>query len=165
MAAPTPSARGIPDGVRLKDGFRSVVTFELNPTIAIFEREVTPPGIDGREPIDTMTMHTNRWMTKHPRQLLEMTNGSISFAYDPKVYDDILDLINQVTVVTHTFSNGDRLSYWGFLKAFKPESHGEGKMPMASGELIPTNEDPNTNTEEDPVFTPGPGGTGTGTGN
>ncbi len=153
MAAPTPTARGTPSGIKLDEGFRTLVTFASNPTIGFWEKEVTPPGLQGGDPVDTTTMHNVRWRTRNPRQLITMENFKLNCAYDPYLYTSLLALLNVKTTVTVTFRDGTTLAFYGFLQSFIPGSLKEGEQPMAEITVVPTNQDPTTGAEEDPVLT------------
>ena len=141
MAAPTPTARGTPAGIPLRDGFATFITFADSDTIGLWELETTPPGKDGGDPIDTTTFHNVSRRTKYPRSLIEDTEGSFNCAYDPNVETAIEANVNVNQEITVTFNDGSTKAFWGFLKAFNPQSHVEGEMPQASVEFVCTNMD------------------------
>lgn len=151
MAAPTPTARGTPSGIKLDDGYQTFITFASHPTIGFWEKQVTPPGLDGGDEIDTTTMHNVRWRTRSPRALITMTNSSLTAAYDPALYTTILTLINFETTVTVRFPDGTTVAFFGFLKNFQPGTLVEGAQPEATIEVVPTNQDPSSGAEEDPA--------------
>ena len=153
MAAPTPTTRTTPAGVKLDDGFSSKITFAADPNIEFWEKAVTPPGLDGGDPVPTTTMWNERWRTKSPRQLIEMMDSSTKAAYDPIVYESGADLINVKTTITHLFPNGDTLCYYGFLQKVEFDELVEGTQPECTLTIVPTNQDPTTGVEEDPVYT------------
>lgn len=153
MAAPTPTARQSPTGIRLDDGFSSLITFGADPNICFWEKTVTPPGIDGGDSIETTTMHTDAWRTMAPRQLKTLTDSSTTVAYDPNVFNEILALINVRTTITVTFPDGSTLAFYGFLRSFEPSELTEGEQPEATVNLTPTNYDPTNDVEAAPVLT------------
>lgn len=153
MAAPTPTARGTPNGRRIDDGFRTLVTFARAPNIALWEKTVTPPGFDGGEKVETTTMHNVRYRTSAPRYLITLTDSEFTAAYDPKVYNDILAIVNQKDTITHRFPDGSTLAYFGFLQTFEPQECEEGTQPEATCMICPTNVDPATGDEASPVLT------------
>lgn len=153
MAAPVAAARPAPAGIKLDDGFRTLVAFNANPDVSFWEKSVTPPGLDGGDAVDTTTMHNVRWRTMSPRHLVSMTEFSVTAAYDPNLYNDILSLLNVETTVTVHFPDGSTLAFFGFLKAFEPDALTEGEQPEASVTVVPTNQDPTSGDEEDPVLT------------
>lgn len=153
MAAPTPSVRGTPGGIRLDDGFSSKIAFASDLTIEFWEKTVKPPGLDGGEKIDTMTMHNVTYRTFGPRQLKTLTDLTIKAAYDPIVYQSILALINVRTTITILFPDGSTLAFYGFLQKFEPDDLEEGKQPEATLTITPTNYDPVGHVEAAAVLT------------
>lgn len=153
MAAPVPTPRGTPSGIKLDDGFKSLVTFATNPTVGFWEKGVTPPGLDGGAAVDTTTMHNVTYRTMSPRQLKTMTQFSMRAAYDPLVYTTVLALINVETTVTVRFPDGSTLAFFGFLMNFQPGELVEGTQPEATLTVVPTNQDPVTGTEQAAVLT------------
>ena len=151
MAAPTPTARSTPGGLKLKDGFSSMLTFAADSDIMLFEKSVQPPSLDGGEPVDTTTMHNTLYRTVAPRKLITLGSHTIKCAYDPKVYDQIIDIINDETTITVEFSDGSTLAYYGYLQKFEPEAMEEGTMPMANVTIVPTNIDA-SDVEAGPVM-------------
>lgn len=141
MAAPVATARGTPSGLKLKDGYQSMITFASAPTIGLWEKTVKPPGMDGGDKIDTTTMFNNDLRTYEPRQLVTMTPGGATCAYDPGALTTILNLINRKDTITVRFTDGSTWSFFGFLKSFAPGDLAEGAMPEATVEIEPTNVD------------------------
>lgn len=150
---PTPTARGTPSGIKMDDGYRTLITFASHPTISFWEKTVQPPGLDGGDEIDTTTMHNIDWRTNAPRALIRMTEQTVMAAYDPNLYNTILALINRETTVTVTFPDGSTLAFYGFLKSFEPDELVEGEQPEATILVVPTNQNPTTGAEEAPVLT------------
>lgn len=153
MAAPVATVRQTPAGIKLKDGFRSLITFALDPDISFWEKTVTPPGIDGGDSIEQTTMHNVDWRTMAPRSLKTLTDSSTKVAYDPALYTQILSLINAETTVTVRFADGSTLAYYGYLKSFEPDEMSEGTQPEATINIVPTNFDPVNKVEAAPVLT------------
>lgn len=161
MAAPTPSPRLVPTGQFLKNGYRSLITIANAPHIALWEKGVQPPGLDGGEPVDTTTMHNRDYRSSAPRSLKTLTAVTFKAAYDPAVYPDLVAQINVEQVFTNLFSNHDSLCYWGFLQKVEPQEMVDGTQPEANVTIMPTNVDPSDGSEAGPVWT---AATGTGTG-
>lgn len=149
---PSATARGTPSGRKLKKGFRTLVTLSRNPTIALFEVSVTPPGIDGGDAIDNTTMHNTRRRTKAPRDLIDSTDMTFTAAYDPKIYTDILAQVNVEQTITCRWSDGSTLAFFGFLQKFEPGENTETDMPTATVTIVETDVDPTTGAETDPVM-------------
>jgi len=136
----TTTARTTPTGNILEDGYQSLIAFAEDADVDLWERSVQPPGIDGGDTIDITTMHNAAWRTSSPRALLSLTPISITVGYDPKVYDQIIALINVNGWITIHFPDGSTLDFIGFLKSFAPNELAEGSMPEASCEIVPTNQ-------------------------
>lgn len=152
MAAPTVTARSAPAGLKLRDGYSTKIAFKRDPDVSFWERTVTPPGVDGGDEIDITTMHNSDWRTFSPRQLVTLTESTVSAAYDPALFSQILDLVNFNDEVTVHFPDGSTLAFWGFLKNFEPGENTEGEFPEATITIVPTNMD-NSGAEQAPVLT------------
>ncbi len=153
MANPTTTARVAPTGIRLTDGFKSVVAFARDSNINLWEIEVTPPGADGGDKIETTTMHNTRRRTFAPRALITTTDGAMRVAYDPNVYTEILNIINEPGSITYHLPDGSTVDVWGFLKEFTPDGLVEGSMPTANCVIVHTDTDPDDGSEAGPVVT------------
>lgn len=156
MAAPTPTARGTPSGKKLNDGFSSKITFATAPTVALWEKKVTPPGLDGGDPIETTTMFNVTLRTMANRQLKTMTNMTFTAAYDPICYTTLLGLVNVPTTITVKFPDGSTVAFFGYLQKFEPGELSEGAQPEATCTIVPTNTD-TTGNEQTYVETDVPG--------
>lgn len=152
MPPPT-TARSNPAGIRLHDGYKCVIAFERDPDVSLWEMEVTPPGIDGGDAINTTTMHNTTYTTKAPQSLVDVTDGATKYAYDPSVYTQLLALINQPGGITYHFPDGSTYDVYGYLKDFKKDPLVRGQMPTGTGTIIHTNTNPSTGAEEAPVLT------------
>ena len=153
MAAPSPTARGTPDGIPLKDGFSTLLTIYSDLTIEFWEKTVKPPGIDGGDAIDGTTMHNTTWRVQRPRSLKSLTPLSLTAVYDPQVYASVLARINDEDTMTITFPDGSTLAFFGFVRNMEMDSNEEGSQPTFTMEVIPTNWDPTNNVEAGPVLT------------
>jgi hypothetical protein len=129
------------------------MAFAADPDICFWEVEVTPPGIDGGDPVDTTTMLNETWRTRAPRALYTLTNAQLTAAYDPEIYTNILALINVETAITVHFPDGSTVAFYGFLQTFTPAALVEGTQPRATIVIVPTNQDPTSGAEEAPVVT------------
>lgn len=152
MAAPTPGTRIAPGGIKLKDGFSTVITFSGDTDVSIWEKSVKPPGIDGGDAIEQTTMHNTNWRTMAPRQLKTLTEFSVTGAYDPAVYTQILNLINVENTITVRFPDGSTLAFYGFLKTLEFADLVEGTQPEVTATVVPTNFDPVNHVEAAPVL-------------
>lgn len=141
MAAPTPTTRATPAGIKLEDGYSTLYTFALDANIELWEKTVKPPGLDGGDAIDTTTMHNVDLRTFSPRNLVTMTEGTFKAAYDPVVYTSVLQAVNRRDTVTARFPDGSTVAFYGYLRMFEPDEHQEGTMPEATVTIQPTNWD------------------------
>jgi len=148
MTAPAATTRGTPDGIKLPDGFSSKITFATDTTIELWEKDVTPPAIDGGDAVDQTTMHNTTWRTKLPRNLLTLEDVSAVCAYDPVAYDAIIALTNVNTTITVTFPDGSTLAFFGYLKRFEPSTSVEADQPEATLTIVATNLDAADTTVE-----------------
>lgn len=153
MAAPVPAARVDPAGIKLKDGYSALVTFATDTNIELWEKTVTPPGMDGGDAIEQTTMHNDQWRTYAPRGLITLTEFVFTAAYDPEVYNSLLALINRETTVTVRFSDGSTLAFYGFLQKVEMKEMTEGEQPELTATVRPTNFDPTNKVEAGPTLT------------
>lgn len=153
MTAPSPSARVTPTGSVLRDGYQALITFEADTDVTFWERSIQPPSVEGGDMIDNTTQHNTSWRTGSPRSLLTLGNAECTVTYDPKVYDEIISLINTNTTVTVHFPDTSSLAFFGYLQSFSPSSIEEGSDPEATVTIVATNIDPASGEEEGPVYT------------
>jgi hypothetical protein len=139
--------------LRIDDGFATLITFSSTPGIKLWEKTVTPPGIQGGGENDTTTMRNSIWRTRHPKKLKTLSPMSFTAAYDPQVYDDLVSIVNVNQEITVTFPDGDEITFWGWLDEFTPGEIVEGAQPTADCTIIPSNQD-NSNVETAPSVTP-----------
>lgn len=155
MAAPTPGTRAarIPAGIRLDEGYQTLISFARLPTIGLWEKSVQPPGYDGGEAINITTMHSIVFRNKAPAALIDVTNHSLKVAYDPAVYASLLGLINYRDTVTVFFPDGSTLAYYGYMQKFEPDALEEGKQPEATVSIVVTNYDYVNHVYAAPAYT------------
>ena len=136
---------------RMDDGFSTTITFADYPSVSLWEKEVTPPGVAGGGENDTTTMRNTTWRTKSPKQLKTLSECSFVAAYDPAVYDDIVSMVNVNQQITVTFPDDTTLVFWGWLDEFTPARSVEGEQPTAEITIIPSNQNDSL-AETAPVF-------------
>lgn len=151
MAAPSATSRGTPSGIKLEDGFSTLVTLEDASTLGIWETEVTPPGYEGGDAIPTTTMHNSSLRTFAPSQLKTLTECSFTGAFDPGAYTTVASNINVEQTITVTFPDGSTVAFFGYLMSFQPNGMSEGEFPLADVTIQPTNWDPDNNEEAGPT--------------
>lgn len=141
MAAPTPTARGTPGGIKLKNGHSTKVTFASAPTVALWEKAVQPPGIDGGDMVEQTTMHSLVWREMAPRTLKTLTEGKMTCAYDPVCFTTLVAIVNVETVITITFPDASTVAFFGVMTKFEPAENKDGDQPTANVNFVPTNFD------------------------
>jgi hypothetical protein len=141
----------------MHDGYSTKIAFAVDPDVALWEKTVKPPGLDGGDPIDTTTMHNSTYRTSAPRALVTLTESTFEAGYDPVVYTQLLAILNVQTSITVHFPDGGSLAFFGFLKMFEPSDLTEGEFPTASVTIVPTNVDPVNCVEASPVLVEGTG--------
>jgi hypothetical protein len=82
MAAPTPTARVAPAGIKLKDGFPTKITLAADTNIEFWEKQVKPPGIDGGDAVVQTTMQMF-----DPGELVEGTQPEATITIVPTNFD------------------------------------------------------------------------------
>lgn len=141
-----------PTGIHLSDGYQTLIAFARKPGLLVWEKDVQPPGIDGGEQIPQTTMHNLVWRTFAPRSLKTLMEHTSTCAYDPYVYPELVELINEPGSITVRFPDGSTLSYYGYLKKAEIKPHVEGEQPEMTLTIVPTNFDPVNRVEAAPVL-------------
>jgi hypothetical protein len=137
--------------LRLDDGFSTIIELEYLPTVKLFEKEVTPPGYNGGNPIDTTTMRNIAYRTQAPRHLKSLTKMTVTAAYATEVLPQIWQQINKNQVIMITFPDGSGLHFHGYIQEFTPSAHKEGEQPTATVTIESTMRDSNGN-EVGPLY-------------
>jgi hypothetical protein len=137
---------------QLKDGHATLITFAENGAIKLYEKTVTPPGVDGGGENDTTTMRNTNWRTRQPKALKTLTECQATCAYDPAVYDEVVAMVNVNQLITVTFSDESTVAFWGWLDKFTPGECAEGEQPEADVVIVPSNQD-NDGNEIAPNYT------------
>lgn len=125
---------------RLDDGHSTKVTFADFPSVEFWEKEVTPPGVEGGGAVDTTTMHNTTWRTRNAKKLKTLTSGSFTAAYDPDVLTTINLMINVNQLITVTLPDGKAWQFWGWVDVFAPQALVEGEQPEAEVTIEPSNQ-------------------------
>lgn len=138
---------------RLDDGFSTIITFANAPTIKLFEKEVTPPGISGGGPIDSTTMRNVTWRTAQPRALKTLLPMSATVAFATEAIPQVQAQVNINQLITVTFPDLSELRFWGWLEEFTIGAMVEGEQPTASITINPGNID-DDDQEVAPAYVP-----------
>lgn len=125
---------------RIDDGFKTIISFQLAPSIKFWEKTITPPSVIGGGENDTTTMRNDALRTKAPKLLKTMGNMTGTCAYDPTVYTDIFSMINVNQVIRVTFPDNSYVEFYGWLDEFTPGELAEGSQPTADFTIIASNQ-------------------------
>jgi hypothetical protein len=119
-----------------KDGFGVRIMLQTS-GITFQEKGVTPPGVDGQDPVSISHNAKVSYVEKLARALKELTPASGTVVYDPAQISTITSAINVHQVIWVSFKEGDAVAFYGFLRKFEPEEMQDGEQPTASIELVP----------------------------
>ena len=132
-----------------------VVTFAGDPDIELFEKMVTPPGVDNGEPVDTTTMHNVDVETQAPHGLNKVTSAGMVVAYDPLCLTSILARCGVEDDITYHYPDGSQWTDRGWLRSFKPNQVERRKQPDAVCVIESSCTDSNGD-EQEPAHVPAP---------
>jgi len=136
-------ARGTPTGTMLNNGYQSLVAFTENATLGVWEKEVTPPGLDSGDKIDVTTMHNTTYKTFVHQALVEVTDSGMTCAYDPGQLSALVTLLTDASntnqLISYHYPDGSSWDVYGFLKSFTPETLSNGTQPQATVTIVHTN--------------------------
>lgn len=156
MAAPVPVVAGFPATTKMPDGYKTIVTCSGNRNLSFWEIEVTPPGLDGGDPIEVTTMRNFLWRQMAARSLQTLTAMSITAAWNTALYAELTvpltPILNNNMTWTILFRDLSSVSFYGVLNKFDPQSLKEGDFPQVQLTVTPTNTDPGDGSEEGPVW-------------
>lgn len=134
-----PTTRLTPVGRMLEDGYQTLITFQADPDVSLWEKTVKPPGVNGGDPIEQTTMWNVTYRTFAFRALKTITEATLTCAYDPRVLLQAVALANVNTLITVRYSDLSTVDFWGALITFEPNDAGEGTQPEASVNITPSN--------------------------
>lgn len=157
MAAPTATVRPVPTVQAMHDGYRSLLTFSLNPAIWLWERRITPSGRDGGEPIPYSSMHSNVFHSFRPRSLQKGTDLVMICGYDPRVFAgqgtySLDGMINKDQAITQFFPQGSWIAFYGWLRSAIFNEHAEGNPPEVTITVTPSFWDANAQVQAGPAY-------------
>lgn len=153
MAAPVVTARVLPTGYKLPEGFKAAVAYSLRPGINIWETEVGPAGL-GVPEIDTSTQLSTTWRTKWISALKESKPVAGTAGYDPDAMDDLVFLCGaQSGSFTVHAPQNTKYIYWGAMNDITFQTWKAGQFPLLSYSNVVTNWDPVNRVEAGPVTT------------
>lgn len=155
MAAPSPTARTTPAGRKMDNGYKITVTIGVDPDISVWEKTITPPGLDQGDMIDTTTQHNADGVRSMAfRAFTTITEGSMEVGFNENYLTQIKSVIGVNTTLTFTLPNLGTIAAFGGVRTFEPTGLTDGEHPTATMALAITNTDPETGDIEAPVYTP-----------
>lgn len=137
---------------RMDDGFATLITLANLPSVNLYEKEVTPPGLSGGGKIDTTTMRNSSWRTGAAKQLKTLSPVTAVVAYASDAYEDIMAQVNVNQLITLTFPDSATIAFYGFINEFTPGNNMEGEQPTATLTIEPTLTHVTTGAETDPAY-------------
>lgn len=152
MAAPTPTVRQTPGGIKLKNGYRSLWTFSLDPDASIWEVSITPGGGDVGDPIDQTTMWNDDYMTMSPQELVKTGETSITGAYDPELLTQLETMKGVEQVGTLIWKDGSTYANYGWINSWTFAELVNGTQPRITIVWVNSNYDPINNVESGPAL-------------
>ena len=153
MAAPSTTTRVTPLGQKLDEGQGTTIAFARDPDISFWEVTVQPSILDGGDPIDTTNAHNIQYKTMVARVLKAIGPTNFTAFFDPDVWNEAREMINQNDSVTIAYPDGSTLDFWGYLRSIEEQSLEEGAAPTLNGVIVVTNWDPTNDVEAGPVLT------------
>lgn len=141
---------------RIDDGHPTTISFSAGSSGVVLanlleEKTTTPPGIEGGGPNDTSTMRNLTWRTKAPKSLKTLTPASISCAYDPAVFDELVAMCNVNQSIVITFADSSTLTFWGWIDNAAFSESAEGVQPTVDITIETSNQNA-AGTETAPVY-------------
>ena len=142
----------------LTQGHGTKIYFTTTPILWFEEKSITPPAIDGGEPINTTVdvAGTQRVSLSAPRAKVKMgTNINLTVAYDPRVYNFYSELNRAIGLnqyIRCQFPDNSQLRFLGWIQSFSASAMQEGEQPEASVSITISNFNLDTNSPEAPVF-------------
>lgn len=142
-----------PTGAHLADGFSSTISFANYPNAKLWEKEITPPGIDAGGRNEQTTMRNSVWRTALPKKLKTMTAITFTATYAVASYTDLNNMVGENQLITVDFEDGGTVAVWGWVDKFTPDRLADGTQPQATVtiELSHLNA---SQVETGPVITP-----------
>jgi hypothetical protein len=138
--------------MRIDEGFSITVDINGLTTPLFWEVEVTPPGMTMGGHIDISGQRNTRYVTKAPRALIEIDDGSFTAGYDPAAIPQLRAIMGVNKKWTIHYPDTFSIDYFGWLETFRPTgAMSRGNRPLAQITFTVSNIDPATGLEAGPV--------------
>lgn len=139
----------------MPDGFRTLINFQFMGNVNFAEVHVKPLGLDGRGPIDTTSMRNLRYITKWPKQLVDLTPIQADCQWNPVLLAGLkLFVLNINQFITITMPNGSIFGFYGWLDKAEPQPQKEGEVPIIQFTIVVSNMTYNAGTGLVTEFSP-----------
>jgi hypothetical protein len=153
MAAPSVTARVVPTGYKLPEGFKIAIALSLRPAINMWETGGSPAG-GTAEKINTTTQHNTKWETFWISALVTPQDVSDQAGYDPDAMDDLIFCLGaQSGSWTVHMPQNTKYAYWGGLTALTFQPLKPRQFPLVNYTLASTCWDPVNRVEAGPATT------------
>lgn len=102
---------------------------------------ITPPAVNGGDPIDTVTLGNTAWKTKIPQTLkdCDAMQFTAEMEHGANFMTGAMAVLNKVETITITVSGGVSWTFKGFLRSINPDEFQVGERATCSGEVVVTN--------------------------
>lgn len=153
MASPSVTARTVPVGYKLPEGFKAAIAYSLRPGLNIWETEVSPAGAQVPE-IDISSHMNTTWRQKWISALKESKPVTGVAGYDPDEMDNIIFLLGaQSGSFTVHAPQNTKYSYWGAMNDLTFQPWRAGQFPLLNFSNVVTNYDTANRVEAGPATT------------
>lgn len=132
-------------------GVTLTFTLDTNETFEFYYIDLTPPSIEGGDPINTTLLSTTNFHTKMPPELKDIDNIQFTAEYQPDVV--LTAPYNRPGDIEIYFPGQGTMFFRGYLKNFKADALKPGERATGSGEFVVTNTADDGFTPENPTWT------------
>lgn len=141
--------------MRIDEGFSIIITLGGIVAPLFWEVEVTPPGEDGGDPIDTSHQRSVVYVTKAPQTLVEVDDMTVAVTLDPAAVPQVRAKINVPSTCILTWPDTYEIEYEGFVRSFRPNgAFSRGNRPLYNLVWVTSNIDSTDGSVKGPVETP-----------
>lgn len=122
----------------MTNGHPTTVAFQDDSALTFEVKSFTPFGLEKAE-IDITTMSNSTYRTKVAGNLIDVTQASMTIAYDPATLTEMVTMIGDNQTITITFPDNQTWTVWGFIASFTPGESAPDEQPTAEVVLVATN--------------------------
>ena len=85
-------------------------------------------------------MRNTTYRTRQPKSLISMGDATLTCAYDPILYQELVQMLGVNQQVTFTFPDTSTFVVWGWIDAVNPGAHVEGEQPTIEVSIVASNQ-------------------------